>query len=69
MRTLVTLLALIVIGGVAPIATAQSTNTLIAEGLSLPKDHQYEQYNVVRHLRQGRRGPGAGLPSSKAADL
>ena len=46
MRTLVPLLALIVIFGVAPIATAQSTSTLIAEGLSLPKDHQYEQYNT-----------------------
>ena len=46
MRTLVPLLSLIVICGVAPIATAQSTSTLVAEGLSLPKDHQYEQYNT-----------------------
>ena len=26
---------------------AQSTNTLVAEGLALPKDHQYEQYNAA----------------------
>jgi len=31
--------------GAASMAATQPANTLVAEGLSLPKDHQYERYN------------------------
>ena len=48
MRTLVTTLAFTLVLAVASIATAQPANTLVAEGLSLPKDHQYERYNASR---------------------
>jgi hypothetical protein len=47
MRTLVTTLALFFVVGAAPMAMAQSANTRVAEGLSLPKDHQYERYNAA----------------------
>jgi hypothetical protein len=45
MRTLVTFLAFIVVLGVGPMAMAQSAAPLVAEGLSLPRDHQYERYD------------------------
>jgi hypothetical protein len=46
MRTLVTILTFTLILGATSLATAQPANTLVAEGLSLPKDHQYERYNA-----------------------
>jgi hypothetical protein len=46
MRTLITILTFTLILGAASMATAQPANTLVAEGLSLPKDHQYERYNA-----------------------
>jgi hypothetical protein len=46
MRTLVTTLAFLFVVGAAPMAMAQAANTLVAEGLSLPRDHQYERYDA-----------------------
>jgi hypothetical protein len=46
MRTLVTLLAFILVIGTVPVAIAQTTGPLVAEGLSLPRDHQYERYDA-----------------------
>ena len=46
MRTLVTLLAFILVIGTVPLAIAQTTGPLVAEGLSLPRDHQYERYDA-----------------------
>jgi len=46
MRTLVTLLAFILVIGTVPMAIAQTTGPLVAEGLSLPRDHQYERYDA-----------------------
>jgi hypothetical protein len=41
-----TILTFTLILGAASLATAQPANTLVAEGLALPKDHQYERYNA-----------------------
>ena len=46
MRTLVTLLTFILVIGTVPVAIAQTTGPLVAEGLSLPRDHQYERYDA-----------------------
>jgi hypothetical protein len=48
MRTLVTLLAFILVIGTVPMAIAQTTGPLVAEGLSLPRDHQYERYDASK---------------------
>jgi hypothetical protein len=47
MRTLVALLAFILVIGTVPVAFAQTAPApLVAEGLSLPRDHQYERYDA-----------------------
>jgi hypothetical protein len=46
MRTLITLLTFILVIGAVPMAMAQTTGPLVAEGLSLPRDHQYERYDT-----------------------
>ena len=48
MRTLVTLLAFVFVIGTVPVAIAQTAAPLVAEGLSLPRDHQYERYDSAK---------------------
>jgi hypothetical protein len=48
MRTLITVLAFVLVVGAAPMAIAQTTGPLVAEGLSLPRDHQYERYDAAK---------------------